>query len=400
MRKNERQELPTTGDKGQAEAAASGETKQTPEARDQGIVRTSIIGIIGNLFLVVFKGAIGLASNSIAILLDAVNNLTDALSSVITIVGARAAAKEPDREHPLGHGRIEYLSALLVAALVLYAGLSSLVESVKKMLHPETPQYSAVGLVIIAVAVLVKILMGQYVKHRGKQLNSDALVASGSDASFDALLSASVLASALIFLRTGISLEAYVGTLISVMIVRSGYGMVCDTLDEILGKRPDTELVRKIRALIMEEQVVIGAYDLFITDYGPERRYGVVYLELPDTMTVEEVDALTRRIQKRVKEETGIRISTIGVYAHNTKDPAAAEMRHTVEHIALSHAWILQIHGFYAEPAKKYMRFDAVVDFTKSRADAVEALRCEIEAAYPGYRVDITPDADVSDLSS
>ena len=275
MQEKERQELPTEGDKGRTKGAAQKETAQTPAARNQGIVRTSVIGIVANLFLVVFKGAVGLASNSIAILLDAVNNLTDALSSVITIVGARAAGKEPDREHPLGHGRIEYLSALLVAALVLYAGLSSLVESVKKMLHPETPQYSAVGLVIIAVAVLVKILMGQYVKRRGKQLNSDALIASGSDASFDALLSASVLASALIFLRTGISLEAYVGSLISVMIVRSGYGMVCDTLDEILGKRPDTELVRKIRALIMEEQVVIGAYDLFISDYGPERRYGV-----------------------------------------------------------------------------------------------------------------------------
>ena len=326
MQEKERQELPTEGDKGRTKGAAQKETAQTPAARNQGIVRTSVIGIVANLFLVAFKGAVGLASNSIAILLDAVNNLTDALSSVITIIGARAAAKEPDREHPLGHGRIEYLSALLVAALVLYAGLSSLVESVKKMLHPETPQYSAVGLVIIAVAVLVKVLMGQYVKRRGKQLNSDALIASGSDASFDALLSASVLASALIFLRTGISLEAYVGSLISVMIVRSGYGMVCDTLDEILGKRPDTELVRKIRALIMEEQVVIGAYDLFISDYGPERRYGVVHLELPDTMCVEEVDTLTRRIQKRVKEATGIRISTIGVYAHNTKDPVAAEM--------------------------------------------------------------------------
>jgi len=250
MQEKERQELPTEGDKGRTKGAAQKETAQTPAARNQGIVRTSVIGIVANLFLVVFKGAVGLASNSIAILLDAVNNLTDALSSVITIVGARAAGKEPDREHPLGHGRIEYLSALLVAALVLYAGLSSLIESVKKMLHPETPQYSTVGLVIIAVAVLVKILMGQYVKRRGKQLNSDALVASGSDASFDALLSASVLVSALIFLRTGISLEAYVGSLISVMIVRSGYGMVCDTLDEILGKRPDTELVRKIRALI------------------------------------------------------------------------------------------------------------------------------------------------------
>ena len=369
-------------------------------SREKIIVQTSIIGIAANVALAAFKAVVGLLSNSIAVILDAVNNLSDAISSIITIAGTKLSNRAADREHPFGHGRIEYLSALLVAALVLYAGLSSLVESVKKMLHPETPQYSAVGLVIIAVAVLVKILMGQYVKHRGKQLNSDALVASGSDASFDALLSASVLASALIFLRTGISLEAYVGTLISVMIVRSGYGMVCDTLDEILGKRPDTELVRKIRALIMEEQVVIGAYDLFITDYGPERRYGVVHLELPDTMTVEEVDALTRRIQKRVKEATGIRISTIGVYAHNTKDPAAAEMRHTVEHIALSHAWILQIHGFYAEPAKKYMRFDAVVDFTKSRADAVDALRREIEAAYPGYRVDITPDADVSDLSN
>ena len=373
--------------------------QETQAARNRGIVTTSVIGIVANLFLVAFKGAVGLASNSIAILLDAVNNLTDALSSVITIIGARAAAKEPDREHPLGHGRIEYLSALLVAVLVLYAGLSSLVESVKKMLHPETPQYSAVGLIIIAVAVFVKILMGQYVKRRGKQLNSDALAASGSDASFDALLSVSVLASALIFLRTGISLEAYVGTLISMMIVRSGYGMIRDTLDEILGKRPDTELVRKIRSLIMEEHVVIGAYDLFVTDYGPERRYGVVHLELPDTMTVEEVDALTRRIQKRVKEVTGIQISTVGVYAHNTKDAVAAEMRHTVEHIALSHAWILQIHGFYAETAKKYMRFDAVVDFTKSRADAVDALRREVEAAYPGYRVDITADADVSDLS-
>lgn len=373
--------------------------QETQAARNRGIVTTSVIGIVANLFLVAFKGAVGLASNSIAILLDAVNNLTDALSSVITIIGARAAAKEPDREHPLGHGRIEYLSALLVAVLVLYAGLSSLVESVKKMLHPETPQYSAVGLIIIAVAVFVKILMGQYVKRRGTQLNSDALAASGSDASFDALLSVSVLASALIFLRTGISLEAYVGTLISMMIVRSGYGMIRDTLDEILGKRPDTELVRKIRSLIMEEHVVIGAYDLFVTDYGPERRYGVVHLELPDTMTVEEVDALTRRIQKRVKEVTGIQISTVGVYAHNTKDAVAAEMRHTVEHIALSHAWILQIHGFYAETAKKYMRFDAVVDFTKSRADAVDALRREVEAAYPGYRVDITADADVSDLS-
>ncbi|SDP61453.1 cation diffusion facilitator family transporter [Selenomonas ruminantium] len=148
------------------------------ESREKTIVRTSIIGIVANLFLAAFKAFIGFVSNSIAIMLDAVNNISDAASSLITIVGAKLAAREPDKEHLFGYGRIEYMSAIIISVLVFYAGMTSLVESVKQILQPETPDYSTLSLVIVAVAVVVKIILGRYVKAVGEKVNSDALIAS------------------------------------------------------------------------------------------------------------------------------------------------------------------------------------------------------------------------------
>ena len=151
------------------------------DKRDKIIVRTSVVGIVTNVLLAAFKAAVGLAANSIAVVLDAVNNLSDALSSIITIVGTKLSGKLPDKKHPLGYGRIEYLSAMIVAGIVLYAGITAFVESVKKIIRPETPEYGTISLVIIAVAVVVKIVLGRYVKAQGKRVNSGALVASGSD---------------------------------------------------------------------------------------------------------------------------------------------------------------------------------------------------------------------------
>ena len=212
--------------------------------REKAIVKTSIIGVVTNVLLAVFKAIVGMVSHSIAVTLDAVNNLSDALSSVITIVGAKLGAKKPNKKHPLGYGRIEYLSSMLVAAIVLYAGITSLVESVKKIISPETPDYSTVSLIIIAVAIVVKLVLGQYVKKQGKKHNSGALVASGSDALFDAVLSASVLASAAVYLIWHISLEAYVGVIIAVIIIKAGVEMMIETLNDILGKRSDREDVK------------------------------------------------------------------------------------------------------------------------------------------------------------
>ena len=225
-----------------------------PEERERVIVRTSIVGIVANVLLVAFKAVVGLAANSIAIVLDAVNNLTDALSSVITIIGAKLAGKKPDKDHPLGHGRYEYLSAMVIVAIVLYAGITSLVESIRKIIEPEVADYSIVTLVIVAAAVIVKIVLGRYVSAKGKQVDSGSLVASGKDALFDAAISTSVLAAALIFLATGISLEAYVGVIISIVIIKAGIDMLRETLDDILGHRPDPDLARGIKRTVCADR--------------------------------------------------------------------------------------------------------------------------------------------------
>lgn len=232
--------------------------------------------------------------NSIAVTLDAVNNLSDALSSIITVIGTKLAGKLPDRKHPLGYGRIEYISAMIVSGIVLYAGITSEVESVKKIIHPEKPDYSIISLVIIAVAVIVKIILGRYVKVKGEQVNSGSLVASGSDAMFDAILSGSVLVSAIIYMLSGLSLEAYVGVIIAGFIIKAGIEMMIETLNEILGVRADKEKTDRIKELLSDEPEVRGAYDLIMYNYGPDKDFASVHLELPDTLTAKEIDKLTR----------------------------------------------------------------------------------------------------------
>ncbi|MBQ7714469.1 MAG: cation transporter [Clostridia bacterium] len=365
--------------------------------REKTIVRTSIIGIVANVLLVAFKAFVGLVSNSIAVILDAVNNLSDALSSVVTIIGAKLGAKQPDKKHPLGYGRIEYLSSMAVSALVLYAGITSLVESVKKIIHPETAEYSTVSLVIISVAIVVKLLLGAYVKRQGKKVNSGALVASGSDALFDAVLSASVLASAIVFLIWGISLEAYVGVVIALFIIKAGIEMMIETLNDIIGKREDAETVRKLKEIICEEEDVLGAYDVTIFNYGPNKNYGSVHIELPDTLSVDDADRITRRIQTDVFHKTGVILTGIGVYSFNTSDDEAAQMRNTVRKAVMSHDWALQMHAFYADVEKKTARFDVVLSFDTDRKEAIETLYKEICSLYPDFEITIIPDVDVAD---
>ncbi|MBR6153600.1 MAG: cation transporter [Treponema sp.] len=369
----------------------------TGKEREKVIVQTSIIGIASNVMLVAFKMTVGLISNSIAVILDAINNLSDALSSVITIVGAKLAGKAPNKKHPLGYGRIEYITSMIVAAIVLYAGITSLVESVKKIIHPEKAEYSIATIIIIAVAVIVKLLLGTFVKKRGKKVNSGALIASGSDALFDAILSASVLASALVYMFFHISLEAFIGVVIALFIIKAGIEMLVETLDDILGKRADKELVLRIKKLINEEEEVRGAYDLIINNYGPNKNIASVHVELPDTMTVEEVDKLTRKLEEKIYKETAVILTGVGVYSHNTKNDEASAIRNNVQKIVTAHDYVLQMHGFYLDMENKKMRFDTVLTFAVSFREAVETLIKEVKAAYPDYEITISPDADISD---
>ncbi|MEE0857579.1 MAG: cation diffusion facilitator family transporter [Ruminococcus sp.] len=370
--------------------------KPAAKNRDAVIVRTSVIGIIANIFLAAFKAAVGILSNSIAVVLDAVNNLSDVLSSVVTIAGTKLAGKKPDKKHPLGYGRVEYLSAMIVAAIVLYAGITSLVESIKKIINPETPDYSAVSLIIIGSAVFVKIFLGIYVKKKGQSVNSGSLIASGSDALFDAILSASVLVSAIIFMLTGISLEAYVGVLISAFIIKSGVEMLAETLDEILGKRVDRDYLAKIRKTICEDELVTGAYDLILHSYGPEKYIGSVHVEVPDTLTANEIDVMERRIAGNVYQKHGVLMAGIGIYSVNHDNEEIGEMRKTISEIIMSHEGALQTHGFFVDMENKTINFDVIIDYGfDKREELFEHIYDDVRKAYPEYEIFMNLDIDI-----
>lgn len=366
-------------------------------SREHIIYRTGIIGIITNIFLAGFKAALGLFSNSIAIVLDAVNNLSDVISSVVTILGVKFANKSPDKKHPLGHGRIEYLSAMSVSAIVLYAGVAAFAEAIKKIIHPIEPKHSVVSIIIISASIVIKLLLGFYVKKKGKAVGSAALIASGKDALFDAAVSFSVLISIIVFFGTGKSIEAYIGLLISIFIIKSGIEMLLETFDDVLGKRAEASLTKKIKELLAEEPEVRGAYDLIIYNYGHEKNYASVHLELPDYMTVEEVDVLTRHAQEKVFKETGVILIGVGVYSYNTRNDEASALRNLVLDTVLAFDWALQLHGFYVDTEKKDMRFDVVLSFDIEQEKGVEILMNAVREKLPDYTIKISPDVDVSD---
>ncbi|MBQ3823810.1 MAG: cation transporter [Clostridia bacterium] len=380
------------------ERIASLDGASEPDGRSKKIVRTSVLGILANVFLAAFKAAVGILSNSIAIILDAVNNISDAASSLITIIGTKLAGKAPDRKHPYGHGRAEYLSSMIISFLVIYAGVTSLVESVKKIFSPETPDYSPAALVIIAVAVAVKIVLGVYVKSVGKKVNSDSLVNSGEDAKLDAVISFSTLVAAAVFLIFHLSLEAYLGAAISVYIVISGIKMLRETISRILGERVDADLARDIKKTVCSFPDVYGAYDLILNNYGPDAFNGSVHIEVPDTKSANELDELIREITLSVYRKHNVLLTAVGVYSLNTQDEYAVKMREDVREVSLSHEGVLQMHGFFADTEKKTMRFDLVLSFdVKDRRELWKHITDEISEKYPGYTVQITPDYDFSE---
>ena len=366
--------------------------------REKTIIRTSIIGILANLFLAGFKAAVGLITHSVAIVMDAVNNLSDALSSIITIVGTRLAGRAPDKKHPLGHGRTEYLTAAVISLLVLYAGVTSLVESVKKILHPATPEYTPTALIIVAVAVAVKLVLGRYVKGVGDKVSSDALINSGEDARLDAVISASTLAAAGIFLAFHISLEAWLGAVISLVIIKSGLDMLRETLSRILGERVDSQLARELKQTVASFPGVYGAYDLILHSYGPELLVGSVHIEVPDTYTADQLDHLERDIVNAVFEKHGVALTGISVYARNTKSDQAAQVYEDIRRLVMSHEHVLQIHGFHYHEEEKELQFDLVLDFAAPDRQALyREIVGEIQARYPDHRLRVLLDADVSD---
>ena len=365
--------------------------------RSTQIIRTSRIGIAANVLLAAFKAGVGIVASSVAIVMDAVNNLSDALSSVITIVGTKLSQRPADHKHPFGFGRIEYFSAIIIAVIVLSAGITSLIESVKKIFHPTEPSYTTVTLVVIVVAIAVKIVLGLFVKRKGTQLKSDALIASGSDALFDAIITLATLVSAGIMLLWNVSIDGYLGALISLVIIKAGIEMLASPVNELLGTSIPAELTSQIKQEVSEFEGVHGVYDLILHNYGPDVKIGSLHVSVYDTMSAHEIHGLTRKITTQMFVRHGI-IMTVGVYAIATGENRMSELQTQVIQTLSAHQEIVQVHGFYYSERDKMLSVDVVPDISvHDDAALIAQLTAEIQPLVPGMQVVVVVDHNYSE---
>ena len=370
--------------------------------RSKKIVKTSIIGILANLGLVALKAVVGLLANSISIIMDAINNLSDALSSVITIVGTKLAQKKPDAKHPYGHGRVEYLTSLIISVIILVAGSAAIAESIISLFQPRDeisfkPQFYSI--ILIAVAVVVKIVLGLFFRYRGKKLNSEALKGSGIDALFDALLSLGTLVSLIVwFISDGkANIEGYIGIIIGGFMIKSGIDVLRHSLSNIIGERTSKETTDAIKHLVCQNKEVLGAYDLIVNNYGPDRGIGSIHIEVDDRLTAKEIHPLTRNIAMQIYQRFGI-IMTIGIYASNSSNSEIVKIRDAIRGEVLSHPTIKQMHGFYCNQELKTISFDVIVDFEdKNASQLIEEIKKNLGQKFPDYHFFIVEDKDFSD---
>ena len=372
--------------------------KDRTDSRERLIVRTGITGIVANLLLASAKAAAGLAAGSIAMVLDAVNNTSDSLSSVITIIGTKLANRKPDKKHPLGHGRIEYLTQMIIAGIILYAGITALIESIKKIIEPSEADFKAISLIVISVAIFAKIGLGLYFRSNGKKARSELLTASGTDALFDAVLSTAVLFSAVIYLIFRINIEAYVSILISLFILKAGFDIIREAVDDMLGHRVEKDVTGKVKRTVAAIGGVYGVYDVVLHNYGPDKYLGSLHIEVDDTMTADRIDALTREIEQQVYLGTGVILTAVGIYSRNTGDDEFMAMRSKITRLVMSHENVIQMHGFYIDGEKKRITFDIIIDFDEKDTEGLyNHIMADVKEAAPGFEVHIQLDYDISD---
>ena len=365
--------------------------------RSKQIIRTSVVGIVANVLLAGFKALVGLLAHSVAIVLDAVNNLSDALSSVVTIIGTKLSVKPADRKHPFGYGRVEYFTAIIIAVIVLTTGITSLIESIKKIIHPTQPDYTTVTLVVIIVAILAKLALGWYVRRQGKKLDSDALVASGSDALFDAVITLATLISAGIMLIWNVSIDGYLGALISLVIIKAGIEMLASPINQLLGARASEDLVHEIKTEIMGMEGVQGVYDIILHGYGPNLSIGSLHIGIPDTMTAHQIHGLTRQIAEQMMARHGI-VMTVGVYANATGDDKLAELQGAVVKTLAGLDKVRQVHGFYYDEERNLLSVDVVPDISVTDDQAfVQNLQDRLKEVLPDQQICILIDHNYSE---
>ena len=368
--------------------------------REKEIIKTSFIGIIANVLLVGFKAFVGFVAGSISIIMDALNNLTDALSSIITIIGTKLSNKRPNKKHPYGYGRIEYITSTLIAALILFAGGMAIYESVKSIIDHfqkgTMPEFEFYSVVIIAVAIAVKVGIGLFFRRQSKKTDSEALDASGKDALFDSILSSSTLVGMLVTKFAGFYVEGYLGIIIGCFIIRSGIEVLKESLSSIIGNRFDKDLVTNIKNDINQIEGVQGSFDLILNSYGHNKNIGSVHIGVKDNLSSKEIQEIERDITYLMYTKYNT-IITVGIYAENTNDKESKIIYDGILEATKKYKNILQIHGFYVDKVKKYINFDLVISFDEEKPyEIIESIKAEVGKINPDHQIIINYDQDFS----
>ena len=366
--------------------------------REKEIIKTSFIGIVGNFFLVMFKAFVGIIAGSISIIMDAVNNFTDALSSIITIIGTKLSAKKPNKKHPYGYGRIEYITSTLIAMFILFAGGMAIYESIKSIIdyfkNGTMPTFEIYSIIIIASMIVVKVLIGLFFMNKGKRIDSDALKASGMDALFDSILSTSTLIGIFIAKYLGFYVEGYLGIAIGLFILKSGFEVLKESLSSMIGDRFDKEYVLNIKNEISKIDGVNGTYDLILNSYGHNKNIGSVHIGVSDTLSAKEIQAIERAITGMMYYKYNT-IMTVGIYAENFSDDFTNNTYKNILEIINKYKIVLETHGFYIDNEQKIINFDLVISFDDEKPnETIESIKDECESLVNNYKIIINYDQD------
>lgn len=379
--------------------------KNHEDTRDKKVreaygIMSSVVGLIVNFILFLIELVIGFSINSIAVIADSFHNLSDVTASVITLLGFKLSNKPADSKHPFGHGRIEYLSALMVAALILVVGYEFIRSSILRIINPEEVRFDLISFFIILVAIPLKVWLSHFTKAIGRRIDSSALKAAGADAFNDVMILSGVIFSLIISAVFRINIDGYVGVIVAIIIILFGFSIMKDTVDSLLGQTPDPKLVREIKSLALEYRLITGVHDIVVHNYGPGRSMVSMHVEVPSSVPVMTIHDEIDRAEKEISEKLSIFV-VMHMDPVSTDSAENVSAREEVESILKEFPEVNSIHDFrmIGEGENKSLIFDIVIPFNikitpREINSLIQKMENIIKEDHPLYNVIITADRD------
>lgn len=363
--------------------------QQDPGSREGAVVTVSALNILVNLISAAVKVVIGMAVSSIAIVSEGVNNATDSATSLITIVGTKLSAKHPTEKHPFGFGRIEYLTSLLIAVLILFTGAELMESSIKLIFEPQEMSISYVTMAIIAVSAILKLLLGTFTIKEGKRVDSSSLAALGTECRSDSVVSVITLVTALVFLVFRVNLDAYAGIIMALIVLKAGLEVLKETLSDLLGQSGEKELAQELYRIIRAEPLVLNAADMMLHNYGPDAYSGSVNVEIDHSKSVGEVYAALHELQLRIMHEKHITM-VFGIYAVDKDHQEIRQLREQVAAFVREQEHVTSYHALYIHPNGRDIYVDLVVDYDLADWDELRREFTDYMAArYPEKHLEL-----------